>query len=138
MLAILDAYTDVLPPTKTYSRRSFCWIPADPESPEADGRIGNLTIKLQHSKSGVRRNVECDTYAVERDTPEPGDNGGTAFWLMNMTDPDAEEPYRCVVGGMNPKCGCTAGKCKVPPDEGATLGCKHRDAIEHLIEGGYI
>jgi len=138
MLAILDAYSDVLPATRTYARRSFVWIPVDADHPEADGRLGNLSIKVQHSKSGVHRAVECDTYAVERDTPEPGDNLGTAFWLANITDPEAEEPYRCVVGGMTPKCGCKAGKCKVPAEEGCTEGCKHRDAIAHLLGMGLI
>lgn len=137
MLAVLDAVSDTLPPTRTYARRSFVWIPADAERPEADGRLGLLSIKLQHSKSGVRRTVECDSYSIERDTPEPGDMGGQAFWLMNTTDPESEEMYRCVVGGMKPKCTCTAGKCRVPADEG-TAGCKHRDAIQHLIQMGAI
>lgn len=137
MLAVLDAYSEVLGPTRTYARRSFVWIPADPNYPEADGRLGNLTIKVQHSKSGVRRAVECDTYLVERDTPEPGDECGQAFWLANVTDPDAEEPYRCVIGGLKPKCGCRAGKCRVPADD-HTSGCKHRDTLEHLINEGII
>lgn len=137
MLDILSFVSDTLPPTRTYARRSFVWIPADAEHPEADGRIGLLSIKLQHSRSGVRRSVECDTYAVERDDAGPQDMGGQPFWLMNTTDPEAEEVYRCVVGGLKPHCTCKAGKCRVPPDEG-TDGCKHRDALLYLVRNGII
>lgn len=140
-LSVLDAVTDVLPPTKTYGRRSLCWIPVDPYRPVSDGRLGNLSIKLEHAKSGVRRAVECDTYAVEKDSAEPGDNGGDAFWLVNLTDKEQERPYRCVVGGLNalPRCDCKAGQCRVPgdPEEGF-YGCKHRCALIYLIENGLI
>lgn len=140
MLSILDAYTEVLPPTKTYGRRSLCWIPANPQHPEADGRLGNLSIKLEHARTGWGRNVECDTYAIERDTPLPGDNGGAAFWLQNFTDPEQEQPYRCVLGGLNrlSSCTCTAGKCRVPGEPDVTDGCKHRDALLHLIQEGFL
>jgi hypothetical protein len=138
MLAVLDAYSEVLTPTRTYQRRSFVWIPADPDYPEADGRLGNLSIKVQPSARKLGAKVECDTYFVERDTPEPGDELGAAFWLINMTDPQQEAPYRCIIGGLKPKCGCKAGQCKVPADEGATLGCKHQDALAYLIENGIL
>jgi hypothetical protein len=132
MLSHTDMIRDVLPPTKTYHVREFVFIPGDGE----DG-IGRLTLKLQHRR-GVHRAYDLDSYTVDRDTPEPGDNGGAAFWLMNVA-PDAEEPYRCVVGGLNalPRCNCKAGKCRVPADE-STDGCKHRDAILHLIEAGFL
>lgn len=124
------AYTaDSFGPTKTYARREFCWIPVKEHGP--DNLLGRLVIKLQHAKSGVHRNVEVDSYLVEQDTPEPGDHGGRAFWVHNQTDPRAEV-YRCVVGGLTPHCGCKAGRCGVPADEG-TAGCKHRDALVELI-----
>lgn len=137
MLSVLDAYTTDLPATKTYGRRSICWIPA---YPNPQGFLGQLIIKLQHSKSGVGRNVEVDTYSVEADTPEPGDNGGSAFWLSNLSDPAAEEPYRVVLGGLNAKtsCKCTAGKCRVPGEPDVTEGCKHRDSLGLLIAEGFI
>jgi hypothetical protein len=127
MLMVNDAISDELPPTRTYGRRSFVWIPSD------GGMLGELIIKLQHAKSGVNRNLEVDTYGVEADTPEPGDHGGRAFWFVNLSDPEQERPYRCVVGGLTPHCDCKAGKCKVPSDD-STQGCKHRDALQYLIE----
>jgi len=139
MLAVLDAFSEVLPPTRTYARRSFVWIPVDPKRPEPDGRLGNLSIKVQPSKAGVGRLVECDTYFVERDTPMAGDEGGVAFWLMNVTDPDSEEPYRCVIGGLLPsRCTCTAGRCRVPGEPNITDGCKHRDSVTYLLDNGII
>lgn len=137
MLAILDAISDTLPPTRTYARRSFVWVPADVDRPEPDGRLGLLSIKLQHSKSGVRRAVECDSYSIERDATDPSDLGGVAFWLMNTTDPEAEEVYRCVVGGMKPKCTCRAGKCRVVDDDGELI-CKHYSALTWLTERGFL
>lgn len=138
MFRVLDYVSDDLPPTRTYGRRSFCWLPVDETHPAYDGRLGSLIIKLQHARSGVHRAIEVDRYAVERDTPEPGDNGGAAFWLLNELDKDAAEPYRCVVGGMTPKCGCKAGQCKVPGEPDITEGCKHRDCILWLIQNGFI
>jgi hypothetical protein len=129
-MCVLDARRFDLPATATYGRRSICWIPADRTHPNYDGRFGNLIIKLQHAKDGVRRKIEVDTYAVE---PDGSDNGGRAFWLMNLSDPHTEEPYRCVIGGMTPHCKCTAGKCRVPAVQDSTVGCKHRDSLLCLL-----
>lgn len=137
MLSVLDAYSDTLPPTRTYKRRSFVWIPAVPEYTAKTGLLGNLITKLQHSRSGVNHSVEVDSYMVEADTPEPGDEGGRAFWLVNHTDPDQTEPYRCVVGGLKPKCGCKASKCQVRDEEGE-LCCKHAASLRRLIAQGVI
>lgn len=137
MLDFLEMYSDELCPTRTYARRSFTWIPTKPEYRQRTGVLGNLLTKLQHSRAGVNRSVEVDSYGVERDTPEPGDEGGQAFWLVNHTDPQQEQPYRCVVGGLKPKCSCKASKCQVRDDAGE-LVCKHFAALTRLIEGGYI
>lgn len=137
MLSILDAYSEVLPPSRTYPRRSFTWIPTTDEYAAKTAIVGNLLTKQQKSKSGVRRKVEVSSYCVERDTPQAGDEGGVAFWVVNTLNPDQEEPYRCVVGGLQPKCGCKAGKCKVTDDEGS-LVCKHNAALRHLIAMGIL
>ncbi len=137
MLDILEAFSDTMPPTRTYKRRSFVFIPAKPEYRERTGLLGNLLTKVQHSRSGCGRAVEVDSYGIERDTPEPGDEGGAAFWLVNHADPNQHEPYRCVVGGLKPKCGCKAGKCKVM-DEDGDLVCKHATALRQLMDAGMI
>lgn len=137
MLSILDAVRDTLPETRTYHVREFIWIPADEQHPEADGRLGNLTLKLQFRR-GTHRKFDLDSYAVELDTaPDPMNNGGAAFWLVNLTDKEQDQPYRCVVGGLKPRCTCKASQCQVRDDEGE-LVCKHYSALKHLTESGYI
>lgn len=137
MLDWVSMYSDTLPATRTYAKRSFTFVPAKPEYRERTGQIGYLLTRLQHARTGVNRNVEIDGYMLERDTPEPGDEGGMAFWLANQTDPDAQEVYRCVVGGLKPKCTCKASKCQVRDDEGS-LVCKHFASLTRLIEEGVI
>jgi hypothetical protein len=153
VLDVLSFRTGDLAPTATYRRRAFCWVPADRDVPEADRRLGNLTLRVEHRgrryfrvrgirpagdepftyRAGPPARVEVDTYAVSEDeTPEPGDHGGRAFWLFNQTDPDAEEAYRCVVGGLTPKCRCLAGQCKVPEP------CKHLAGLTLLVESGIL
>lgn len=124
--------TDDLPATRTYGRRSFAWLPCI-----SGEMLGELIIKLQHAKTGWGRNLEIDTYAVDLDTPEPGDHGGLAFWLVNLSDETQERPYRCVVGGLTPHCDCMAGKCKVRDTDGE-LVCKHYCALKYLFDGEYL
>lgn len=126
--------TGVLPPTRTYHRRSWVWLTNGsgevdhPLTGEILPGLGKLTIKLQHSRNGVRRNVEIDTYAV--DEVEPQYPGCRAFVLLNLSDPQQREPYLVHVGGVD-TCRCRAGLCRVD-------NCKHRDACEALIEEGLI
>ncbi len=139
MLSILDAVRDTLPPTRTYQLREFIFIPADSRERGEDG-LGRLTLKLQN-RTGKRHNYryDLDSYVLDDGGVEPGDEGGRGYFLLNLTDPEAEEVYRCVIGGMKPpRCNCKAGKCRVPGEPDITEGCKHRDAIQHLIEGGYL
>lgn len=133
MLSVLDMVRQRIAPTKTYALREIVWIPGSGE----DG-IGRLLVKQQY-RDGKRHNYEydLDSYAVNRDTPEPHDNGGTAFWLHNITDPEQEQPYRCVVGGLTPKCNCKASRCDVR-DEAGELTCKHICSLSFLIENGYL
>ncbi len=132
--SVLDFRSYPLGGTETYAKRSVLWIPADPDYPGHDGRLGQLTIKLQRAR-GYGRVVEVGTYIVSPDTPEPKDYGCPAFWLYKVAD-DADdesanaEPYRAVVGPYLQRCGCMAGRCG--------LACKHADAIWMLMEQGDI
>lgn len=132
MLDYVSMIRDLLPPTRSYQVREFIFVPGS----GGDG-LGRLTLKLQH-RYGVHRAYDLDSYRLDIDeTPEPGDHGGRAFWLENITDPDAEEVYRCVVGGLTPKCGCKASRCQVRDQDGE-LVCKHASALRHLIQQGII
>lgn len=128
---MLTITTNELPPTLTYSHRSYVWFSLGTgevvmPNGEVVPALGKLTIKL---RQGRRRNckVELDTYAV--DEVEPEQFGTRLFVLLNMTDPEQPEPYRVTVGGMN-QCRCMAGKCR------NFSGCKHRDAMNDLIAAG--
>src|SRR6185503_17239434 len=104
---------------------------ADREHPEWDNRLGNLTIKLQHTKEGVGRAIEIDTYAIKEVHLLPGAMG-RVFLVLNITDPEQSEPYQVLIGRES-LCDCKAGKCKVPEGPG-TMGCKHRDAVALMLE----
>lgn len=135
MLRVLDFRSDDLPPTRTYGKRSWLWIPADRGYPEWDRRLGNLTLKLQHARTGWGRAIEVDTYAVVEE-PLVG-IPGRKFLLLNLTDPDQPDVYECIVGPQ-PLCTCMAGTCCVPGEPDITEGCKHRDAIAVLVDEGIL
>lgn len=159
MLSFTDYRSGDFGHTATYARREFCWVPAYPSARAKTRLLGRLTIKLQpHERryfkargvapegdepqtlrAGRPSAVDIDTYLVEEiDYPEPGDHGGRAFWLVNKTDPDQQEPYRCVVGGLTPHCNCDGGVCNKHPDLTRTQGCKHKDVLTHLIAEGIL
>lgn len=131
MLAVLDLITGELAPTATYAKRSFVFTPVDPEYPEPDGRLGNLTLKLQAAKGGTGRKIDLDTYAIEESDNHNAAPGNRVFWFINLTDKAQVEPYETTVG-PNHKCTCKAGKCKVES------GCKHVAAMTALIEEGAV
>jgi hypothetical protein len=128
MPSILVMIQEELPPTATYARRSFMWLPGDGAGP--DHRDGTLTITLQKGRRAGSK-IERDTYAVERVAQDGSNREG--FYLVNLTDPEQEDVYQCrPAGAVHPgyvSCTCTAGNCKVP-------NCKHRDALAKLIELG--
>lgn len=128
MLRVIDFHTASLSPTKTYGKRSLCWIPADHEHPEWDRRLGNLTIKLQPARTGWGRCIEVDTYAVVEE-PLVGVMG-RKFLLLNLTDPEQPDVYETVIGPQ-PSCTCKAAKCKAESD-------KHIDALTYLVEAGIL
>lgn len=127
MLRILDFVTGELGPTRTYGRRSFVWIPADRSHPTWDGRLGNLTLKMQHARGGVGRRIELDTYAIEEVPQKPG-FPGRVFLLLNLTDESQSDVYETVIGPAD-VCSCTAGRV-------GHFECKHAAAVRHLIEQG--
>lgn len=126
MAGVLSMLTGSLPPTATYCRRSWVWIPGGP-----DGRLGTLTIQLQKGERRGRRtvSVESDSYAIDWDTEPLTGVMGRAMLLANETDPDAAEVYK-VVCGPRWSCNCKAALCK--------LECKHAAAIRAMIEAGGI
>lgn len=137
-LDYVSAISTDLEPTRTYQRRAMTFIPAKPEFRSRTGILGELLVKLQHAKSGHNRSVEVDAYGVEVDTaPDPLNCGGTAYWLVNLTDNTQEMPYRCVVGGLTPRCTCKASKCQVRDDAGV-LVCKHHCSLRWLTENGFL
>lgn len=123
-LGVLSMISGDLPPTATYCRRSWVWIPGGP-----GGRIGTLTVQLQRGERRGRRTVsiESDSYAVVEDSA-PLNHRGAAFLLLNESDPAADEVYQVV---MRPewRCNCKAGLCRVP-------ACKHRESLAAVIEAG--
>lgn len=125
-MSVLDLLTGSLPPTATYARRDWVWLPADPTD-YPDGRLGTLTIVLQHSRrAGAKQ--ESDSYGVDFET-EPVGRMGANFLLVNDTDPQQPDAYRVLIG-PEVSCTCKAGKCRTP--------CKHIDAILDVIEQGGI
>lgn len=108
MLRVLDYVTADLPPTRTYGRRSYCWVPADPTHPNWDGRLGNLTIRLQHARSGWGRDIELDTYSVIEQPPSQFVMGRD-FLLLNLTDQEQQDVYEVRIGPVE-DCTCIAGR----------------------------
>ena len=132
-MSVLDMVTGSLPPTATYKRRDWVWIPTTPGA-FGDGRIGSLTLVLQHSlRTGAKQ--ETDTYGVEEEHDRDVPTGVRSFLLANDTDPGQRDVYRCVAGSdaaglVHDSCTCQAGACRKP--------CKHLDALTHLTTEGVI
>ena len=133
--AALDMQTGSLPPTASYARRDWVWMPADP-CHWSDGRIGTLTIILQHANSRPGCKQEVDHYGVQEETELGLPSGIRSFLLENDSDPDEYGPFRCMVGGMVETCGCEAGGADRRRRE--PTSCKHRDALKDMIEQGVI
>jgi len=109
----------VLEPTRTYARREFQWIPT------VAGE-GVLVVRQRRTRDGRE---DAAVYAVEETTRGVG-SPERVFLVVNMTDPDAPEPYEVAVrAGDAVRCSCKAAKCRNPV-------CKHRDVAEHLIRSG--
>jgi hypothetical protein len=121
-----DIATGELPPTSTYHKRRWCWVPV----PSTD-RIGTLTIVLQKGRRG-RGTDEIDSYGVQEDAdPAFPAHDIRVFLLKNDTDLDQHEVYAVVVGESHQSCSCKAAKCKTP-------SCKHADTLTQLVAEGLL
>lgn len=133
MAGVLDMVTGSLEPTATYQRRDWIWIPAAPGA-FADGRIGSLTIILQHSRK-VNARQETDTYGVDECHQTDRPAGARVFLLVNDTDPDQPDVYACTVGTddrgeVHGRCTCRAGA--------NGKECKHSSTLNALLEEGLL
>lgn len=112
---LLDKTFIELPPTATYARREVEFTPLP-------GRgEGMLTIQQWKSRSGSRS--ERDTYQVQEE--DAIGVMGRAFLILNVSDDDQPDVYRCIVGPQS-HCTCTAGNVK-------RYSCKHRDSLAELV-----
>lgn len=133
MSGVLDMVSGRLEPTATYARRDWVWFPAAPGA-HPDGRIGSLTIVLQHSRrAGAKQ--ETDTYGLDEEHDTGFPEGVRSFLLANDTDPEQPDVYRCVIGSdagglVHDRCTCRAGS--------TGKDCKHKDVINHLISEGVL
>lgn len=116
-MSVLDKIGGELPATLTYARREWDWVPT------AEGE-GILTIRLWKGKRAGSK-CEIDSYQVQEED-SPGCRG-RSFLILNLTDPDQPDVYRCVVGGPYQHCTCTAGSVK------RIESCKHRDSIKAML-----
>lgn len=135
MASVIDIVTGELGATLTYSSRRYCWVPTEPAT-APDNRIGTLTLVCQKGKRG-RASDDVDSYGVQEDGETDYPPGVRGFYLKNDTDPIQDEVYLVVVGTdaggqVHERCRCKAFLCKVPQP------CKHRDAMNKLIEDGVL
>jgi hypothetical protein len=106
--------TGSLPPSATYARRDWVWVPADEHAPA--GTVGALAIVQQRgARQGAR--AERDTYAVALD--------GDGYELANRAT------------GTRYVCRPAAGKCSCPAGASGR-NCKHLSALEALAIMGLI
>jgi hypothetical protein len=132
VVALLEECRGELPPTKSYDRRSWAWRPAD--ASVFDEHVdGVLTIFLTHTGKRIVRN-EVFVYAVEVEWDAAADFGVRSFLLENFTEPDADGPFRCVVGSLHDWCGCEAGRISAARGEDAV--CKHVSSLLALVNRG--
>lgn len=122
-MSVLDMISAELPPTATYKRRAYYWMP------DGDG-TGLLTINLQHSRRAGAK-VESDTYQVIETADPAYPTPGRVFLLNNVTDDTQEQPYEVFIADdpRRDDCTCTADRCKAPC-------CKHKDSCRSILEAG--
>lgn len=114
-MSVLDAITIDLEPSATYGRREASWVPLGPGE-------GYLTIRLWRGKRAGSK-MESDVYSVMEEAEAPG-VPGRSFLLLNTTDGDQPDVYRCRTGPYA-ACTCKAGLCG--------FKCKHCDSLTALI-----
>jgi hypothetical protein len=122
-MSVLDMISAEIPPTRTYARRSYVWLP------DGDGG-GILTVNLSHSRRPGTK-VESDTYSLQETADPAHPVPGRTFLLLNLTDRDQEQPYEVFVADdpRRDDCTCTADRCNAPC-------CKHKDCCRSILEAG--
>src|SRR5262249_7625814 len=135
--AALDMCSGSLAPTASYARRDWVWMPADPAA-WTDGRLGTLTLVMQHGRSRAGLKVEVDHYGVQEELELSLPAGVRAFLLENDSDPDEYGPFRCVVGSVKETCNCESGGFDRNRQPDREVGCKHRAALLALVTEGVI
>jgi len=109
-----------LPDTLTFGWRKLVWVPTPRESCD-----GVLSFSQRPIKGG---GTDHDVYGVEELPPDRP--GVRVFELVNFTDTEQEQPYKCVVGAEQ-RCSCEAGVKGF-----RRTSCKHRDCLAALIVAG--
>lgn len=111
-----------MPDTAAFCYRKWVWLPTP-----TFGGDGVMSISQRPLKGGA---PELDVYGVEEIQPEQFST--RSFLVVNLTDPEQEQPYKATVGAVQ-KCTCDAGVKGI-----RRTSCKHRDAIGAAILAGAI
>lgn len=113
-------YRVQMPDTASFGWRKWVFV-----CTPGGGGDGMLSVSQRPLKGG---GSELDVYGVEEVQAEHP--GCRTFALVNLTDDEQEQPYRCTVGPMT-RCSCDAGRMGFRRNS-----CKHKDAIQDVIVAG--
>src|ERR1043166_6475623 len=109
-----------MPDTLSNGWRKGAWVPTS-----SVGGDGILSLSQRPMKGG---GSDLEVYAVQEEPPE--EFGTRLFLFVKLTDPDQEQPYKCVVGKVQ-SCSCEAGRMGF-----RRTSCRHRDALVAMISAG--
>lgn len=124
--ALAERRTGWLPPTPTYDRRAYRVEPPDWHNGGEDVPC-DLVLFILVTRAGTRwARTTWTRYAVQVEWEYAVDHGLRSFVLENLDAPDADGPFRCVVGGAVETCGCEANRYR--------LDCKHLAALRSMTE----
>lgn len=126
-----DITTGELPPTLTFARRRWVWLPA---TNAPDYRLGTLhVVQEATSRNGRKRPAKVDaaTYGVVEDVDPQHPHPGVRVFMLVKDGSAAGEIYSVVVGESHASCSCVAAQCKVEV-------CKHRCGVRALLSEGLI
>jgi hypothetical protein len=114
--SVLDKTFFELDSSPTYARREVEFIPLP-------GRGEGLLTIRQWKGQRTGSKSESDTYQIQEE--DAIGVMGRAFLLLNVSDDEQPDVYRCIVG-PEMHCTCTAGSVK-------KYSCKHKDALSKLV-----
>jgi hypothetical protein len=118
-MSVLDAVTIDLPRTRTHARREATFYPGD--------RPGEGTVVIRLWK-GKRAGSKCESDRYEFEEEPCAYPSCRSFLILNTTDADQPDVYRCRVGAY-PACTCRAGLVN-------RYECKHKAALAALVREG--